>query len=147
MSSQYDRETISFELNDSTFSNGSTYRVVDRLFKYDILELETSSFAILDSIAAFLIQHTKIVVEIRTHTNDNGDAYSNNLSGKRAHVIYKYLLEKGIDSERLIPKGYGAENPVYSSEEMEHLTEAQLEEAKLYNRRTDFLIIAGGTAP
>jgi peptidoglycan-associated lipoprotein len=47
-----------------------------------------------------------------SHTDSRDtEEYNQDLSQKRAQSVVQYLIEKGIESERLSPKGYGESNP------------------------------------
>jgi len=71
------------------------------------------SFKILDEVASFLTDNSKISVEVQGHTDNVGDpAYNMKLSAARAEAVRKYLASKGIPSSRLISKGYGATQPI-----------------------------------
>jgi peptidoglycan-associated lipoprotein len=39
------------------------------------------------------------------------EEYNQDLSQKRAQVVVQYLIDKGIETERLSPKGYGESTP------------------------------------
>ncbi|MBQ1177090.1 MAG: OmpA family protein, partial [Paludibacteraceae bacterium] len=46
------------------------------------------------------------------HTDNVGnDAYNQTLSEKRAESVVQYLIEKGIDSKRLVSQGMGSSQP------------------------------------
>jgi peptidoglycan-associated lipoprotein len=47
-----------------------------------------------------------------SHTDSrNTEEYNMNLSQKRAQVVVQYLIDKGLDPERLLAKGYGKSTP------------------------------------
>ena len=72
-------------------------------------------------------------IEVRGHTDDVGDAASNQiLSEARTQSVYKFLVAKGIDSKRMKFKGLGESNP---------LTENTTAEGKQVNRRVEFTIL------
>lgn len=71
-----------------------------------------SSFENLDSIVSFLKKYPRLVVEIGCHTDCRPIPMTNDtLTQRRAEDIVKYFIEKGIDSKRLIAKGYGEHQP------------------------------------
>lgn len=52
------------------------------------------------------------IFAINGHTDASGDdAYNMALSEQRAASVVEYLTAKGIDSSRLIPRGFGEESP------------------------------------
>lgn len=75
-------------------------------------KLRPASQAVLDKLFDFLELNNNIIVEINSHTDARGkDAYNLDLSQRRAKSCVDYLVSKGIDPSRLIPKGYGETQP------------------------------------
>ncbi len=71
----------------------------------------------LDAVVSILKRNPGIEVEIQGHTDNRGAAEMNRkLSERRAAAVYNYLIEKGIDADRLSYKGYGETDPVASNE-------------------------------
>ena len=60
------------------------------------------------------------------------------LSESRAKAVMKYLIEKGIDSERLQAKGYGSKAPAIP---IKGLKGRKLRDARKTNRRVQFEIL------
>ena len=78
------------------------------LFDFDRFELKSQYYYDLDKIAAMLRQNPDTKIEIQGHTDNVGSAeYNQRLSEKRAGTVKNYLVEKGIEKERLFPKGFG----------------------------------------
>ena len=78
------------------------------LFDFDRFELKSQYYYDLDKIAAMLRQNPDTKIEIHGHTDNVGSAeYNQKLSEKRAGTVKNYLVEKGIEKERLFPKGFG----------------------------------------
>jgi outer membrane protein OmpA-like peptidoglycan-associated protein len=78
------------------------------LFDFDRFELKSQYYYDLDKIAAMLRQNPDTKIEIQGHTDNVGSAeYNQRLSEKRAGTIKNYLVEKGIEKDRLFPKGFG----------------------------------------
>jgi outer membrane protein OmpA-like peptidoglycan-associated protein len=72
------------------------------------------SFEILDALAAVLRAHAEIArVDIQGHTDDRGDRATNmELSARRARAVRTYLVDHGIDPERVEAHGFGPDRPV-----------------------------------
>ncbi|RZK62215.1 MAG: hypothetical protein EOO59_03090 [Hymenobacter sp.] len=69
--------------------------------------------ASLDTLAATLMLHPALRLEVQGHTDNQGDAALNHqLSQQRAEVVCRYLATHGIAAERLRPVGYGGTQPV-----------------------------------
>lgn len=80
----------------------------DILFEYNKADLLPESMLILDRLASVLAANPNVVVELSAHTDSRGtDSYNLKLSQKRAESSVNYLIAKGIDSDRLIARGYG----------------------------------------
>ena len=78
--------------------------------------LTADSRPILDEVAAGLVKHPRLRVELQGHTDSTGPKpYNMVLSGKRADAVRDYLLSKGVNSIQLVSKGYGPTEPVASN--------------------------------
>lgn len=90
-----------------------------------------------------LIKYPDMKIELSSHTDSRGkDDYNMDLSQRRANSARKWLLDKGIAADRIVPKGYGetqlqngCTNGVECTEEQHQL-----------NRRTEFKILSGPTS-
>ena len=101
-------------------------------FKFNDYELLPSSFIELNKLAEFLVLNSSINIEIIGHTDNIGSAdYNMKLSMNRANSVNNYLINKGIDSLRLIPSGMGDTKP---------LTSNISEQGRATNRRTEIRI-------
>jgi outer membrane protein OmpA-like peptidoglycan-associated protein len=85
-------------------------------FRSGSAHLQSSSFAVLDSLAVLLHRHPDVVVEIAGHTDNVGSwDFNLRLSQKRAEAVREYLIFKGIDPNRLRAVGYGESRPIASN--------------------------------
>lgn len=67
----------------------------------------------LEILHQFLINNPKVKVELSGHTDNRGlQEYNLNLSQQRAEAIVAYLVQKGIEENRLVAKGYGEAEPL-----------------------------------
>jgi len=70
----------------------------------------------LDAIAALMNEFSKANFVIEGYADSTGgDKINAKISAKRANVVMKYLVSKGVDASRLAAKGYGASNPADSN--------------------------------
>ena len=82
-------------------------------FEFDKAVLTADSRQILDRVAASLLAHPEVKVEVGGHTDSVGsDAYNLNLSHQRAEAARDYLINKGVPASRLTAKGYGETKPI-----------------------------------
>ena len=86
-----------------------------------------------------IMQENPITVELSSHTDCRGtDAYNMKLSQKRAQAAVDYIIEHGVDAERITAKGYGESMPVNGCVDGVKCTDAEYQA----NRRTEFKIIS-----
>jgi peptidoglycan-associated lipoprotein len=79
------------------------------LDKWDLLPQYQDSLLML---VKTLEDNPKLQIELRAHTDARAtNKYNEELSQKRAQAVVDFLIQKGIDSERLIPRGYGKTSP------------------------------------
>ena len=82
--------------------------------------LTVSSYDVLDQVAASLVAHPEVRVEIAGYTDNTGSAAVNRrLSNARALAVRSYLARKGVAPDRMVAAGYGPANPMASNETAE----------------------------
>jgi outer membrane protein OmpA-like peptidoglycan-associated protein len=103
------------------------------LFETNAFKLKTSSFLELDKLVDLLKQNPGVKVEIGGHTDNVGNAADNlKLSQNRAKAVVDYLVLKGIETPRLIAKGYGSTLPIADN---------GTETGRARNRRTELKVM------
>lgn len=101
------------ELNALKSDRGYVMTLGDVLFDAKKAELGPSATRGLDKLTGFLRQYPQRKVLIEGFADSSGEAERNQaLSEKRADAVRRYLIRKGISSERIEAKGYGEEFPV-----------------------------------
>ena len=106
-------------------------------YEYDKWDITEEAKPSLDALSSMLKANPSIKIELASHTDCRGEVeYNEILSQKRAQSAVDYLVGKGIDSDRLMPTGFG-ESRLYNSCPCETCTEAE----HLSNRRTTFKIL------
>jgi outer membrane protein OmpA-like peptidoglycan-associated protein len=107
-------------------------------YDYDKWNIRKDAAQSLDTLVEILQKNPTIKIELASHTDCRGsDTYNQTLSQKRAESVVAYLIEKGIDKNRLTAKGYGESVPVEKCE-CTKCTEEQHQR----NRRTTFKILS-----
>ncbi|MDR2920391.1 MAG: OmpA family protein [Tannerella sp.] len=134
--------------------------VVENIFyDFDKATLRPESKEALDQIIKVLNENPNVTIELGAHTDRKGsEKYNEGLAQRRAQSVVDYLIESGIDSERLTAKGYGKlvpkvihkklaekypflpEDTVLTEEFVGTLTPEQQEIADQLNRRTEFQV-------
>jgi OOP family OmpA-OmpF porin len=96
--------------------------------------IQKRSNRVLQEAVKVLKKYPDIKVEIVGHTDSTGeDAYNLELSQKRAEAVRQYLVDAGIDGDRLVARGAGEGEPISDNSSPTGRAE---------NRRTEFNIIA-----
>jgi len=128
-----DYEPIVLDIDLERASEGTSAVLENIFFDVDKYDLKEKSVTELRKIIRFLMENPAVRVEISGHTDNTGSAaYNLQLSERRAQSVMDYLVSHGISTERLIPKGYGSQQPIASNDS---------EEGRQANRRIEFKII------
>ncbi len=86
-------------------------------FATDSADLRPQFFDVLDSVALVLDEYGKTVINVMGHTDSTGAAaYNQRLSERRAETVARYLSGRGIDSRRIIARGFGETRPVANND-------------------------------
>ncbi|MEI8204125.1 MAG: OmpA family protein [Bacteroidota bacterium] len=111
-------------------------------FDYNKYNIRPDAALELDKIVAIMNQYSNFSIDLSSHTDCRGDAKSNMiLSEKRAESSVDYIVSKGIQRNRLTPKGYGESRLVNHCECEGKRIVPCTEEEHAMNRRTEFLIV------
>src|SRR5699024_12753875 len=82
-------------------------------FEFDSARLTVNAKRMLREVADRLRHHEQIEIEISGHTDSVGSAaYNNTLSQRRAEAVRKYLMDLGVNGNRMVAGGYGCTKPV-----------------------------------
>jgi len=102
-------------------------------FEFDSSELTAKAKKALDTNVAQLRQYPGTRIELQGYTDSTGaGSYNNWLSAQRAKAAYDYMVSKGVATNLLIQKGYGASNP---------LDDNDTPEGRKRNRRVELALI------
>lgn len=75
--------------------------------------LSTAAMEILDQVYESLMAYKEIKLELQAHTDNSGNPDSNlRISQSRADACRDYLIQKGIDAQRLRASGKGHKEPI-----------------------------------
>lgn len=138
---------------------GVPIEVENVFYAYNQADVMEESYPALDELVAMLNDNPYTQIELSAHTDRVGSQNFNlDLSLRRAQSVCDYLISQGIDAERLVPVGYGKEQPKVVDEKMaeeygfpvgqvldEEFVESLDDEQKMYadqiNRRTEFKVL------
>ena len=86
------------------------------LFDFDSDKLKPSAKPILNEVSSYLKTTSGIKIAVQGHCdNVGGNEYNLNLSKRRAKSVRQYLVDQGIEADRLKSEGYGYTRPVASN--------------------------------
>ncbi|MFC2123985.1 LamG-like jellyroll fold domain-containing protein [Bacteroidota bacterium] len=96
-------------------------------------DLKTESFNELNRILPLFEDYPNLKIEIAGHTDWIGSDKANQaLSDRRANSVREYFISQGVDTEKIVAKGYGEKEPVADNE---------TDEGRAMNRRVEFRIL------
>lgn len=113
-------------------SVGETVVLKNVFFETNKYDLKDESRVELMKLHSFMQNNPAVSIEISGHTDNVGNDNDNQtLSENRAQAIYNFLIENGIEADRLSYKGYGETQPIDTND---------TEEGRANNRRSEFKI-------
>ncbi len=112
---------------------GTVFKIKNLNFVFNSDEIEILSLPLLDKLLEVMHSFPKLEIEVHGYICCNPDPNDTKLSIRRAHKIYRYLTQNGIDAKRLGYKGFGSSNPIFPLPE-------KSEAEKAANRRVEILI-------
>ena len=114
---------------------GDQIKILEKVyFATDKDTILDKSFPVLQEVAQVIVGKKGIHVRVEGHTDNKGKSKHNmDLSQRRAESVKKFLVEHGIEADRLEAQGFGDTKPIADN---------KTEEGKAENRRVEFHIIA-----
>jgi len=150
-----------FELNLSMSPIDIPVEIPNVMYDVGKWELRPESIVALDQLVEIMNDNPTIKIELSSHTDYRRGSISNEeLSQKRAESVVNYLISKNIPSERMVAKGYGAQQPkkinrkysflypflkegeTLSKSYIDALPANKREIAHQINRRTEFKVLS-----
>ena len=105
--------------------------VKESLFDFDSDEISQDSYAGLDLVAEFLKENPNVTVKVEGHTDNVGsEIYNQDLSERRAKSVANYIIDKGVDADRVSTEGFGFSKPIADNDS---------DEGRAQNRRTELV--------
>lgn len=103
-------------------------------FAFGTAQILPDSFPVLTEVADYLKSNKAIKkMSIEGHTDNRGSAaYNKTLSQARANAVMNWLIQHGVEANRLEAHGYGLERPIESND---------TDEGRAKNRRVEFKIL------
>ena len=154
-----EEEDATYEVNFRLASISKPVLVENIFYDFDKATLRPESEAALNELIEILNNNPTVKIELSAHTDKVGsEEYNQKLSQRRAKSVTDYLTAHGIDTDRLVPVGYGMSRPKVvdkkinerypflpleqslTPEFMETLNDEQIEIINQINRRTEFQV-------
>ncbi len=87
---------------------GESIRLDHIYYDVNSAHLRPESEVELDKLVLFMTDNSHLKIELSSHTDSRGSApYNMKLSQERAESAANYLINQGIEDQRIVPKGYG----------------------------------------
>ena len=94
--------------------------------------IKPTSYPILDEVVKVFLNNPAYIIEVQGHTDNVGNYdYNVQLSESRAQAVRSYIVEKGVEPERITAHGYGPDRPITTND---------TKEGRALNRRVAFNI-------
>ncbi len=105
-------------------------------FNFNKWNIKPESTLALNKIVDVLNANPEMKIEINAHTDNVGKrSYNQKLSEKRAASAMRYIINKGVNANRLVSHGFGESQPLIDCDKDCTKTQDQI------NRRIEFVII------
>jgi outer membrane protein OmpA-like peptidoglycan-associated protein len=96
-------------------------------------KLTSNAYVMLDQIIKLMNKYPTIRLEVAVHSDNSGSSETSmTLSQMRAQLLVNYMVNRGINSRRLVPTGFGGSKPIAPN---------ILEKDRRLNRRIDYIIL------
>jgi len=126
------REKVLPELTATRLASGEPIRMEKIQFDADSIVIKTEAVPSIDELYEFLYDNPTIIIEVSGHTNSlPADEYCDRISTARAKSVADYLINKGIESRRVISIGHGKRKPIATNQTPEGRKKNQRVEIRL----------------
>lgn len=101
------------DVSQTPNGDGILVNLPDVTFPVDSATISPAMRAVLDDVAASMIQYPNSLIDVMGHTDSTGsDQYNLELSRRRAESVANYLVSRGVARSRIETLGYGEQYPV-----------------------------------
>jgi outer membrane protein OmpA-like peptidoglycan-associated protein len=126
-------KTIKKDIELKPIEKGAKIVLNNIFFETGKATLTSQSRVELEKAINLMKTNVSMIIEVGGHTDNVGDdAFNMKLSHERAKSVREYLVNGGIESNRVQAKGYGESNPVATND---------TDDGRKSNRRTEFIIL------
>lgn len=120
------------------YGEGDVFELKNIYYDYNKFFIRPDAARELDHLATLLRKYPDMKIELRSHTDSRAsDVYNLQLSTYRARAAVDYLVNRGIDPDRLSAQGYGESEILNGCTDQIACPESKHQQ----NRRTEFKIV------
>ncbi len=120
------------EVTETPSGDGILVNLPDVTFAVDSTAISPQMRAVLDDVAASMVQYPNSLIDVMGHTDSTGsEQYNLDLSRRRTESVANFLVSRGVSRARIETIGYGEQYPV-----ADNSTEA----GRAQNRRVEIRI-------
>jgi outer membrane protein OmpA-like peptidoglycan-associated protein len=107
-------------------------------YDFDQAFIRDESNPELNKLLRMMTENPNYIIELSSHTDARGsNGYNNRLSQRRAEAVVRWLVSKGVERDRLVPRGYG--ESIATNKCVNNVPCAEKEHQM--NRRTEFRVL------
>jgi outer membrane protein OmpA-like peptidoglycan-associated protein len=134
-----DPNSTVFVPSTTKYGNDSTVGYLLHIYyDFDQAFIRDESNPELNKLLKLLSDNPNYIIELSSHTDARGsNGYNNRLSQRRAEAVVRWLVSKGVERDRLVPRGYG--ESIATNKCVNNVPCAEKEHQM--NRRTEFRVL------
>ena len=133
-----DPTSTAFVPSPSKYVDSTVAYLLHIYYDFDQAFIRGESKPELDKLHKMLKDNPNFIIEISSHTDARGsNNYNNRLSQRRAESVVRWLVEHGVERDRLVPRGYGEGMSTNKCVNTIPCTEKEHQ----MNRRTEFRVL------
>jgi outer membrane protein OmpA-like peptidoglycan-associated protein len=134
-----DPNSTAFVPSSTKYGSDSTVGYLLHIYyDFDQAFIRDESNPELNKLLKLLSDNPNYIIELSSHTDARGsNGYNNRLSQRRAESVVRWLVSKGVERDRLVPRGYG--ESIATNKCVNNVPCAEKEHQM--NRRTEFRVL------
>ena len=133
-----DPNSTAFIPADTKYADSAQAYLLHIYYDFDQSYIRDESTIQLNKLKKLITDNPNYIIEISSHTDARGsDSYNKRLSQRRAESVVRWLIEHGVERDRLVPRGYGESIPTNKCVNSIPCSEREHQ----MNRRTEFRVL------
>lgn len=128
-----DKRSITMDFTMTKLAEREVFNIKNIQFEFGKATLLPSSYEVLDPLVKLMNDNPSLTIELAGHTDIvGGREFNLRLSNQRAQAVADYLINKGVNKDRIQVAGYGFDKPIADN---------KTDEGRALNRRVEMVII------